>query len=186
MSTAAAMMNAAVTAPSGGCAGHRNCASQWWTCLAESGASPHQSPGGEGDKHYDRHEHAADAVSKTLDVRAAGLGALHGGDDVRQRRGFASCGDAHHEAAVQVHRARAKFASCGLVHGHGFASEHGFIHGGIAFHRFTVSGNVVAGPQRHQIADAQFGHGNFGLFDWSDGRRSDPTRGLRGEIQQRF
>ncbi len=107
--------------------------------------SPPKSSG-QGDQHYDRHEHAADAVGKTLDVRAAGLGALHGGDDVRQRRGLAGCGDAHHEAAAQIHRARAKFASGGLVHGHGFASEHGFIHGGIAFHRFAVGGHVVAGP----------------------------------------
>ena len=36
---------------------------------------------------------------------AAGLGALHGGDDLRQRGGFPGGGDAHDQAAVQIHRA---------------------------------------------------------------------------------
>ncbi len=50
--------------------------------------------------HDDRHKHAAHPVAEALDVRAAGLGALDGGDDVRQRGGFAGGGHAHDEAAV--------------------------------------------------------------------------------------
>ena len=37
------------------------------------------------DADDDRHKHAADSIADALDVRAAGLGALHGGDDLGQR-----------------------------------------------------------------------------------------------------
>ena len=44
ISTPAAMMNAAASGPSGGCAAQRNGASESWTCLAQSGARPQQRP----------------------------------------------------------------------------------------------------------------------------------------------
>ena len=74
---------------------------------------PAQAPtkaGGERNGDDDRHEHAAHAVAEALDVGAAGLGALHGGDDVRERGGFAGGGHAHDEPAVQIHRAGEQFA----------------------------------------------------------------------------
>ena len=110
--------------------------------------------GGNGDGDDDRHEHAAHAVAEALDVGAAGLGALHGGDDVRERGAFAGGGHAHDEPAVQIHRAGEKFAAGFFVHGHGFAGEHGLVHGGIAFDHHAVHRHAVAGAQRD--ADRRF------------------------------
>ena len=53
---------------------------------------------------HERHKDAADPVTQSLDVRPAGLGALDGGDDVRQGRLFARRSHAHHQPAVEVHR----------------------------------------------------------------------------------
>ncbi len=66
--------------------------------------APPQS-GGDGDGHDDGHEHVAHAVAEALDVGTAGLGALHGGDDVGERGAFAGGGHAHDEAAIQIHGA---------------------------------------------------------------------------------
>ena len=124
----------------------------------------HESPpqrGGDGDGDDDRHEDAAHAVAEALDVGAAGLGALHGGDDVRQRGAFAGGRHAHDEPAIQIHRAGVKFAAGFFVHRHRFAGEHGLVHGGIAFGHHAIHRHPVAGAQRDQIADFQFGDGNF-------------------------
>ena len=109
--------------------------------------------GGHGDGDNDRHKDIANAVAEALDVGAAGLRALHGGDDVRQRSGFAGSGDAHDEATVEIHRAGEQFAARFFVHRHGFAGEHGFIHGGIAFDDHTVHRHAVTGAQCDVVAD---------------------------------
>jgi hypothetical protein len=56
---------------------------------------------GNDDNH--RYEHAADSITKPLDVGATGLGALHGGDNVRQGRGFAGSGNAYDEPAIEIY-----------------------------------------------------------------------------------
>src|ERR1035441_6408256 len=97
-----------------------------------------KNSGGERDANDDRHEDIADAVAEALDVCAAGLRALHGGDDVRERGGFTSGGDAHDEAAVEIHRAGEQFVAGFFVGGNGFAGEHRLVHGGITFEHHAV------------------------------------------------
>ena len=117
--------------------------------------------GGNRNRDDNRHEHAAHAVAEALDVGAAGLGALDGGDDVRKRGGFAGGGHAHDEAAVQVHRAGEQFAAGFLVGGNGFAGEHGLVNGRIALHHDAVHRHAVAGLEHDAVADLQFGNGNL-------------------------
>ena len=119
-----------------------------------------KNSGGERDGNDDGHKDAADAVAEALNVGAAGLGALHGGDDVRQRRRLAGGGDAQDEVTVQIHRAGEKFAAGFFVGGNGFAGEHGLVHGGFAFNHHAVHRHAVAGAQRDAVADFQFGNGN--------------------------
>ena len=82
-----------------------------------------------------------------------------------------------------------------LSAGNGFAGEHGLVHGGIAFDHHAVHRHAVAGSQRDQVADFQFGDGNFDFLPGTvaDGCRAfGPvgdirlSRGLRREIQQDF
>jgi len=117
--------------------------------------------GGDGDDNDGRNEDVAHAVAEALDVGAAGLGALHGGDDVRQCRAFAGGGHAHDEPAVQIHRAGVKFTAGFFVHRNGFAGEHGLVHGGIAFGHHAVHRHTVPGTERDPIGDFQFGDGDF-------------------------
>ena len=148
--------------------------------------APPQS-GGDGDGNDDRHEHAAHAVAEALDAGAAGLGALHGGDDVRERGAFAGGGHAHDEPAVQIDRAGEQFAAGFFVRGNGFAGEHCLVHGGIAFNNDTVHRHAVAGFEHDEIPGLQFGNGNFNFgVRSSEIGAGNPPRGLRGEGQQRF
>ena len=125
---------------------------------------PPPKSGGDGNGNDDRHEDAAHAVAEALDVGAAGLGALHGGDDVRECGGFAGGRHAHDEPAVQIHRAGVKFAAGFFVHRNGFPGEHRLVHGGIAFGHHAVHRHAVPGAQRDQVADFQFRNGNLLLF----------------------
>ena len=75
-------------------------------------AGRRQSPpksGPQRDEHHDRDEHAAHPIPEALDVRAARLRALDGGDDVGQRGLFTRRGDAQQEPPVLVHRAGIEF-----------------------------------------------------------------------------
>ena len=74
---------------------------------------------------------------------------------------FAGGRHAHDEPAIQIHRAGIKFAAGLFVHRHRFAGEHRLVHGGIAFGHHAVHRHAVPGAQRDQIADLQFGDGNF-------------------------
>ena len=76
MSTPAAMMKAAPKAVGGGEACQRN-----WPQpgVHLPGRFRDQAPpkrGGEGDRHHNRHEHAADSIAQPLDIGPAGLGAF--------------------------------------------------------------------------------------------------------------
>ena len=66
---------------------------------------------------------AAYAVAEALDFRAAGLCALHGGDDVRQCGGFARGCHAHDKPAIHIHRAGVNLAARLLFHRRGFAGQ---------------------------------------------------------------
>ena len=183
---AAAMMKPAA-APTGGCACQRNRRQRVVNFARRFRRESPPKPGGDGDGDDDGHEHTAHAVAKALDVGAAGLGALHGGDDVGQRGGFAGGGHAHDEPAVQIHRAGEKLAAGFFVRGHGLAGEHRLVHGGIAFDHDAVHRHAVAGFERHEVADFQFGNGNFDFgVRSSEFGVGNPPRGLRGEVQQRF
>ncbi len=92
-------------------------------------------------------KHVAHAVAETLDVGAAGLRALHGGDDVRERGAFAGCRHAHNEPTIQIHRAGKKFGANFFINGNGFAGERGFINRRIAFDDNSIHGNAIAGAQ---------------------------------------
>src|SRR5665213_4027450 len=101
--------------------------------------------GAHGDDDNHRHEHTADAITESLNVRATGLCALHGSNDVCQCRGFAGSRDAHDEPAIETYRACVKLTFRRLVHWHGFAGKHGFVHGGIAYGNFTIDRHAVTG-----------------------------------------
>ena len=145
---------------------------------------------GKRDGDDDRHEDVADAVADTLDVRAAGLRALHGGDYMRERGRLAGGGDAHDEAAVYIHCAGKKFVAGFFVRRNGFAGEHGFVHGRLTFKHHAVHRHAVAGAERDAIADFEFGNGNFNFgfrisdFGFGEIQRLEIER-LAGEIQPR-
>ena len=115
-----------------------------------------------GDDH--RHEDAADTVAEPLDVGAAGLRALDGGDDVGERGRLASGGDAHDKTAIQIHRPCEQFAAGLFVRRNGFAGKHRLVHGGFAFKHNAVHRHTVAGAQRDAVVDFQFGNRNFCFF----------------------
>jgi len=92
---------------------------------------------------------------------------------MRECGAFAGGHHAHDEPAIQIHRAGVKFAAGFFVHWHRFAGEHGFIHGGITFDHHAIHRHAVAGAQRDQIADLQFGNGDFNfLLVGRDSRRA--------------
>ena len=66
---------------------------------------------GNRDGNDDRHEDTADAVANALNVRAAGLRALHGGDDVGESGGFAGGGHAQEQTAIEVDGAGVELAA---------------------------------------------------------------------------
>ena len=148
---AAAMMNPAA-APTGGCAVPEKLRERVVNFARRFRRESPPKSGGDGDGNDGGHEHVAHAVAEALDVGAAGLGALHGGDDVRQRGGFAGGGHAHDKPAIQIDRAGEKFAAGFFVHGHGFAGEHRLVHGGITFNHHAVHRHAVAGFERDKIA----------------------------------
>lgn len=119
--------------------------------------------GGQRHRDHQRHKDTADTVTEPLDVGAAGLGALHGGNDVRQRRFFAGRRYEHHQAPVDVRRARVEPAAGAFVHWHRFTGQHGLIYRRIAFRHFAIGRYAVAGAQDNAVARAQFGHGNLDL-----------------------
>ena len=137
-------------------------------------------PGSNRGCHDQGHEHAADAVSQPLNVRAAGLGPLHGGNDMRQRGRFARRRHAHYQPTVDVDRAGVNRASDCLIHGHGFTSKHGFVHRRFPFRDFAVGGHTVAGSQHCQVFGLEFGDGHFRF----GAIRAAPARQLRREVQQ--
>ena len=120
-------------------------------------------PGGNCNRSNNGHKHAAHAVAEPLDVRAAGLCALDGGNDVRQRGFLAGGGDAHDEAAVQIHRPGEKFAAGFFVGGNGFAGEHCLVHGGFALDDNSVHRHMIPGTERDAVANFQFRDGHFNL-----------------------
>ena len=101
----------------------------------------------------DRHEDVADAVAESLDVGAAGLLALHGGDDVRERGAFASRGDAHDEAAIKIYGAGKKFGARFFFRRNRFAREHRFIHRRRAFDDDAIHRHALTGTKRDAVID---------------------------------
>jgi hypothetical protein len=142
-------------------------------------APPQRRRHGDDDDH--RYEHAAHPVAELLDFGAAVLRALNHGDDLRQRGGIARGGDAHDEAAVEVHGAAIDFRAGLLVHGDRLAGEHRFIHGGGAFDDFAVGWNAVAGTERDAVIEFELRHGHFVFV----ALRVQVAGRLRGEVQQR-
>ena len=142
--------------------------------------SPPQT-GRQHDEHHHGDRHVAHAVSQFLDVRTAVLRALDDGDDLRERGGFAQGGDAHHQPAVLVHRARVKFRARRFVDGQRFTGEHGLIDGGTAFDDFPIGRHAVARFQDDLVAGAQSRHGHFHFVSVG----IEFSRGWRREVHQR-
>jgi hypothetical protein len=67
-----------------------------------------------------------------------------------------------------------------LFRRHGFAGDHGFVHGAAAFKHHAIDGHALAGTDSQAVAYAQFCHGDFFVV----AGRAQAARGFGGERQQ--
>src|SRR5690606_39138919 len=70
-------------------------------------------------------------------------------------------GDAQAGGGFAAGAAGVEQVAGGLGHGHRFAGEQGFVHGGGVVEQFAVGGHGVAGGHLHHVAGGQRGHGHL-------------------------